>query len=56
MPTQLDQTLDAIMDKLTAEGAPAETVAVRTQWHDDACTQERTAQHGALFRALLQRA
>ena len=26
MPTQLDQTLDAIMDKLTAEGAPAETV------------------------------
>ncbi len=26
MPTQLDMTLDAIMDKLTAEGAPAETV------------------------------
>ncbi len=26
MPTQLDMTLDAIIDKLTAEGAPAETV------------------------------
>ncbi|MHA6332227.1 class I adenylate-forming enzyme family protein [Qipengyuania sp. CAU 1752] len=26
MPTELDKTLDAIMDKLTAEGAPAETV------------------------------
>ncbi|WP_379548381.1 class I adenylate-forming enzyme family protein [Qipengyuania sp. DSG2-2] len=26
MPTQLDLTLDAIIDKLTAEGAPAETV------------------------------
>ena len=26
MPTQLDLTLDAIMDRLTAEGAPAETV------------------------------
>ncbi|MDC0886658.1 class I adenylate-forming enzyme family protein [Altererythrobacter sp.] len=26
MPTELDLTLDAIMDKLTAEGAPAETV------------------------------
>ena len=27
MPTELDRTLDAIMDRLTAEGAPAETVA-----------------------------
>ncbi len=26
MPTQLDTTLDAIMDKLTAPGAPAETI------------------------------
>ncbi|SMQ75872.1 Acyl-CoA synthetase (AMP-forming)/AMP-acid ligase II [Altererythrobacter xiamenensis] len=26
MPTELDKTLDAIMDKLTAEGMPAETV------------------------------
>ncbi|MCL4672862.1 MAG: acyl--CoA ligase [Sphingomonadaceae bacterium] len=26
MPTELDTTLDAIMDRLTAEGAPAETV------------------------------
>ncbi|WFL78431.1 class I adenylate-forming enzyme family protein [Altererythrobacter arenosus] len=28
MPTELDKTLDAIMDKLTAPGAPAETVPV----------------------------